>query len=148
MPGKKPPPKKPRAASGPAWQVILEEMRSQNRATIEAVQSTRTELKQEIAELRENTTARFQTLESAVQSTRIELKQEIVELRENTTARFQTLESAVRQNSTDIQALRKDVRNVADKVEQNGADIRHLDEKVDNLSGLEARVSALERQRG
>jgi archaellum component FlaC len=112
MPGKKPPPKKPRAASGPAWQVILEEMRSQNRATIEAVQSTRTELKQEIAELREDATARFQTLESAVR------------------------------------ALRKDVRNVADKVEQNGTDIRRLDEKVDNLSGLEARVSALERQRG
>jgi DNA repair ATPase RecN len=112
MPGKKPPPKKPRAASGPAWQVIIEEIRSQNRVTIEAVQGTRTELKQEIAELREDTTARFQTLESAVR------------------------------------ALRKDVHNVADKVEQNGADIRRLDEKVDNLSGLEARVSALERQRG
>jgi archaellum component FlaC len=110
MPGKKPP---------EAWEVILEEIRSQNRATIEAVESKSSELKREIAGLREDTGGRLQTLESAV-----------------------------RQNSTDLQALQKNVRNLADKVEQNGVDIRRLDEKVDNLSGLEVRVSALEQQRG
>jgi hypothetical protein len=109
MPGKKPP---------EAWEVILEEIRSQNRGTIEAVESKSSELKRGIAELREDTGVRLQTLESAV-----------------------------RQNSTDIQALQgdvrnlqKDVRNLADKVEPNSADIRCLDEKVDNLSGLEVRV--------
>jgi predicted RNase H-like nuclease (RuvC/YqgF family) len=117
MPGKKPP---------PAGEVIIEEMRSQNRATIEAVHGMRDELKRDIAELREDTTARFQTLESAV--------------RHNSTD-IQTLQRDVRNHSTDIQTLQRDVRNLADKVE-------HLEEKVDTLSSIETRVSALERQRG
>ena len=133
MPGKKPPPKKPPAASEPAWQVILEEIRSQNRATIEAVQSSHGELKRDIAELRGETTARFQVLEAAV-------RQNGADIRQNSTD-IQDLRGEVRQNSADIRILQREVA-------QNSTDIRRLDEKVDNLSGLEARVSALERQRG
>ena len=110
MPGKKPP---------PAWEVILEDIRSQNRATIEAVWSVRDELKREIAE-----------------------RQEL------TDARLQTLESAVRQNSTDVLTLQGDVRNLQRDVHNLADKVEHLDEKVDTLSGLEARVSTLERQRG
>ena len=101
-----PPSKKlPPASEPPAWQVILEEIRSENRATIEAVQSSYGELKRDISELREDTKAGLQVLEAPV-----------------------------RQNSTDIRTFQGDVRNLA--------------EKVDNLSGLEVRVAALERQRG
>jgi DUF4097 and DUF4098 domain-containing protein YvlB len=120
MPGKKPPSKKPPPASEPpAWQVILEEIRSENRATIEAVQSSYGELKRDILELREDTKAGLQVLEAAV--------------RQNSTD-IRTLQGEVRQNSADIRTLQGDVRNLA--------------EKVDNLSDLEVRVATLERQRG
>jgi predicted RNase H-like nuclease (RuvC/YqgF family) len=119
MPGKKPPPKDPQPPPGPGWQVILEEILSQNRATIEAVQSTRDELKRDIAQLGEKTDARFQTLESAVRQNGAD----------------------IRQNSADIRTLQGDVRTLQ-------GDVRNLAEKVDSLSGLEVRVAALERQRG
>jgi chromosome segregation ATPase len=119
MPGKKPPSKDPQPAPGPGWQVILEEILSQNRATIEAVQSTRDELKRDMAEFREDTNTRFQGLEAAVRQNGAD----------------------IRQNSADIRTLQGDVRNLQ-------GDVRNLAEKVDNLSGLEVRVAALERQRG
>lgn len=144
MPGKKPPPKKPEEA--PAWQVILEEMRSQNRTTIEAVQGLRDELKQDIAEFREDTNARFQVLGSAVRQNSADILELKDAVRENTVD-IQELKTAVRGNSADIQELRGDVSSLQKEVRQNGADIRRLNEKVDNLVGLEVRVSALERQR-
>jgi hypothetical protein len=49
MPGKKPPSKKPPAAVEPDWQsILLEEIRSQGRATIEAIHGMRDELKRDI----------------------------------------------------------------------------------------------------
>jgi chaperonin cofactor prefoldin len=124
MPGKKPP---------PAWEVILEEILSQNRATIEAVQSTREELKREIAEQKETTDAGLQTLAAAVRQngTEIQVLQGDVRI----------LQGDVRILQGDVRILQRDVRTLADRVE-------HLDEKVDALTGLEARVSVLERQRG
>jgi chromosome segregation ATPase len=168
MPGKQPPPKDPQPPPGPGWQIILEEILSQNRATIEAVQSSRDELKRDIAELRENTDVRFQVLESAVRQNGADIRQNSADIRalqgdvRQNSADIRALQRDVLQNSADIRALQGDVlQNSADiralqgDVRQNSADIRalqgdvrNLDKKVDNLSGLEVRVAELERQRG
>ncbi len=47
--------------------LVLEDMRSQNRATIEAVEATRVELGQRIDGLRDETYARLGLLEAAIQ---------------------------------------------------------------------------------
>ena len=138
MPGKKSP---------PAWEVILEEIRSQNRITIEAVQSTRDELKREIAERQERTDGRLQTLESAVRqnSTDIQALRGDVRVLQGDVRVLQTdvgiLQTDVRVLQTDVRTLQTDVRTLTGRVER-------LEEKVDTLSGLEARVSVLERQHG
>lgn len=72
----------------PPWQVILEEIRSQNRATIEAVEASRGKLERGLDQLREQTNARLEVLEAGV-----------------------------RQNSTDVRHLQADVREVAGKVD-------------------------------
>ena len=131
MPGKKPP---------PAWEVILEDIRSQNRSTIEAVWSVRDELKREMAERQEQTDARLQTLESAVRQNSTDVLTLHGEVR-TLQGDVRTLQGDVGTLQGDVRNLQRDVHNLADKVE-------HLDEKVDTLSGLEARVSTLERQRG
>ena len=58
---------KRRNPSGPRWQVILEEMRSQNRATIEHVDMIRTSLEQRIDRLDQDTRIRDAALEMAIQ---------------------------------------------------------------------------------
>lgn len=82
------PTKKRTTPPEPPWQVILEEMRSQNRATIEAVEVSR-----------------------------VKLERGLEQLREQTNARLEVLEAGVRQNSTDIRHLQADVREVAGKVD-------------------------------
>jgi chromosome segregation ATPase len=147
MPGKKPPSKDPQAAPGPDWQVILEEMRSQNSATIEAVQGLREEVKRDIAELRQDTNAGFQVLESAVRQNSTDIRTLQEDVRQNSTD-IRTLQEDVRQNSADIRTLQGDVRQNSADIRTLQGDVHNLTEKVDNLSGLEARVAALERRRG
>jgi hypothetical protein len=73
-------PKRPskRPVSGPSTLesvlVILEEIRSQNRATIEAVEASRTEIKHELQQAREQTNARFEVLEAAVRQNSVDLR--------------------------------------------------------------------------
>src|SRR5574341_365640 len=69
--------------------VLLEEIRSQNRATIEAVGASHASLEQRIDQLREQTNARLDVLEAAV-----------------------------RQSSTDLRHLQGDVRVLAGRVEK------------------------------
>jgi hypothetical protein len=107
MPGKKPHKprngRKPRQGRNPAWQIILEEMKSQNHVVIEKMEDVE-------ARLRED-----------VQRGDGELKVEMRDLR-----------TAVQHNSTDIRALQ--------------ADVQGLTAKVDALTGVEQRVSVLERK--
>ncbi len=81
------PTRKRTAPPEPPWHVILEEIRSQNRATIEAVEVSR-----------------------------VRLERGLEQLREQTNARLEVLEAGVRQNSTDVRHLQGDVREVAGKV--------------------------------
>lgn len=105
MPSKKPSPKAPEPA--PPWQLILEEMRSQNRATIEAVEASRTTLERELHQMREQTNARLEVLEAGV--------------RQNGTD--------TRHLQGDVKQLQSEVRGLAGKLER----VAHLEERVGAL---------------
>ena len=57
---------KRRNPSGPRWQVVFEEMRSQNRATLEHVEMIRVSLEQRIDRLDQDTRLRDGVLEMAI----------------------------------------------------------------------------------
>jgi len=67
--------KQPTKASDPPWQVILEEIRSQSRGTIKAVEASRAALEQRIERLERDTSSRFQGLEMAVRELRLDVRQ-------------------------------------------------------------------------
>lgn len=97
--------------------VILEDIRSQNRATMEALQATRAALEEKIDQVDRNSQAR-----DAV------------------------LEVAVRQNSKDIRKNSEDIRKNSEDIRKNSEDIRVLITRVDALGPLDQRVAALERR--
>jgi putative heme degradation protein len=103
MPSKKRPPKPP----GPPWQIVLEEIRSQNRATIEAVEAARVALEQRLDRLEHETRTRDAALEMAIRELRLD----------------------VRQVQGDVRVLQGDVRGLAARTEALG----HLDERVTAL---------------
>jgi DNA repair ATPase RecN len=108
-----------RKASAPSWQVILEEIRSQNRTTIEAVEAAR-----------------------------VVLEQRIDRLDQETRSRDGLLERAIRENSLEIRQHGVDIRDLKSAVNQNSIDIRSLTARVEALARLEERVAALERRAG
>jgi chromosome segregation ATPase len=126
----------------PRWLVILEDIRSQNRSTLEAVEASRVALEGRLDVLDAEVRARFAVVEAAVrnlgQDTR-ELKQESRDLRADLT-RFDQ-ESRARDTSLEVA-----LRELKVNVQENSVDIRDLAAKVEALSRLEARVSALERR--
>lgn len=134
MPEQELPPEKRMPSPEPPWQVILEDIRSQNRATMEAVVAFHGGLDRKIEEHRAETRAHLQVLEAALRLVSADLR---------------GLTDRVETNSSDI-------RGLTDKVETNSADIRGLQGDVRNLtdrldpalSDIEGRVSALERRRG
>ena len=74
MATKKRQPTPPPSSSAPAWQVILEEIKSQNRSTIEAVESSRAALEQRIDRLDQESRARDATLELAIRQLRADIR--------------------------------------------------------------------------
>jgi len=97
--------------------VLLEEMRAQNRATIEAVEASR-----------------------------VALEDKINSLARETGGRLTVLEAAVRQNSRDIKKNSEDIKKNSEDIRKSGEDIRVLIERVDSLGPLDQRVSTLERR--
>lgn len=106
-----------------AWVVILEEIRSQNRATLEAVSALGTDLRGEMRHMREDLGSRIAALEAAVRQHAVDIRQ----LREQ------------------IANLREEIGSLKDRVgrieEQLTADYRM------RLQRLEDRVQSLEQQR-
>lgn len=102
----------------PPWQVLLEDIRSQNRATLEAVEASRAEM-----------SARFDREHEAVD------------------ARFTVVEGALRSVAADVRVLKSDVAVLKTDVATLKTDMRRVEGKVDGLAPLEARVTALERGR-
>jgi len=82
----------------PPWQVILEDIRSQNRATLEAVQSSHLSLQGQIAEVDQRLGGRLTLVEGAV--------------RQNS--------ADIRELKSDVAGLKSDVRRVEGKVDGLG----------------------------
>jgi hypothetical protein len=112
-----PPRKQPSKPTEPHWQIILEEIRSQNRATIEAVEVSREALERRIDRLEQETRVRDGMHEMAIRELKLE----------------------VRQLQADMRTLQGDVRTLQ-------GDVRTLTSKVEALSHIEERVSALEKR--
>jgi len=104
--------------------VLLEEMRAQNRATIEAVEATRVALENRIDALARETGDRLTVLETAV-------RQNSTDIRQNT--------AGIQKNSEDIQKNSEDIR-------KNSEDIGVLTERVETLGPIDQRVGRLERR--
>lgn len=69
------PAKKPIKPEQPPWQIILEEIRSQNRATIEAVQASHAALERRIERLEQDTSKRDGMMEMAIRELRLDVRQ-------------------------------------------------------------------------
>ena len=118
--------------------VILEEMRSQNRATVEAVEAIRVTVDQRIDRFESATQDRFTVLEAAVRQNSTDIRQNSADIRQNTTD--------IRQNTADIRRNSDDIRQNTADIRQNSEDIRGLSARVEALGSLDRRVSALEQR--
>jgi hypothetical protein len=127
----------------PPWQVILEEIRSQNRATIEAVEVNRETLERRTDQLEETLTARMDDLGTG-------LTARMDDLERGLTARLDALEKAL--SRVDQESRSRDasldvaIRELKVSVQQNSVDLRELATKVTAVTRLEERVAALERR--
>jgi chromosome segregation ATPase len=123
--------------SDPPWQVILEDIRSQNRATLEAVTSFERRYERDRAEDRAHVNARFDVVEGVLR----EHSKDIRELKTDVAE----LKTDVAELKTDVAVLKSDVAVLKTEVAEIKTDLRRVDGKVDQLSTLEPRVGALER---
>jgi len=148
-----------RQPSAPQWQVILEEVRSQNRSTIEAVEASHAAVEGRFDRLEEETRSRFEVVKAAIQatnktveSTREALDQRIERSDQDNRARFAALEATIQRLDQESRSrdasLEIAVSDLKVSVQQNSVDIRDLAGKVEALARLEERVAALERGRG
>ena len=101
--------------------VLFEEIRSQNRATIEAVEASRL-----AGELN------FGRLEQELRSRLLDVETALRRIDSESRGRDSSLELAV--------------RDIKVSVQQNSVDIRELSGRLEALTRLEARVAALERR--
>ena len=153
--------------SEPPWLVILEDIRSQNRATLEAVETSRMSHDEKLDRFAQETRSRSTVFATAIQSTNrtVESLGQAVESTNKSVAaldrrleqsdeqnrlRFAALEAALQRIDQESRSrdasLELAVRDVKVAVQQNSVDIRDLTGKVEALSRLEERVSALERR--
>jgi methyl-accepting chemotaxis protein len=118
--------------------VILEDIRSQNRATIEAVEATRAALEERIHRVDRGSQARDSVLEAAIRDLRKTVEQNSADIRQNS--------ADIRQNSVDIRQNTADIRQNSTDIQQSSADIRSLNARVEALGPLDQRISALEQR--
>jgi hypothetical protein len=119
-----------RQPPGPAWQVILEEIRSQNRTTLEAVDGSRQAVEERLQRMDQDVRARMTLLQDAVRA-----------LDRDGRSRDATL-------GLEIRKLDLAIRDVKVGVQQNTVDLRDLARRVEVLTRLEERVAALEKPTG
>jgi hypothetical protein len=116
----------------PPWQVILEDIRSQNRATIEAVEASRVEMNARFDHQHAATDGRFTVVEAAIRGVASDVA---------------VLKTDVAVLKTDVAVLKTDVAVLKTDVASLKTNLGRVEDKVDGLSPLEARVTALERRR-
>src|SRR5215213_6018087 len=103
--------------------VLLEEMRAQNRATIEAVEATRVALENKIDTLARETGGRLTVLETAVRQNSTDIRQNSTDIQKNS--------DDIRKNGEDIQKNSEDIRKNSEDIRKNSEDIRVLTERVE-----------------
>jgi len=149
-----------RGDAEPRWVVILEDIRSQNRATLEAVGASHMALAERIDRFEERTESRFSVVEVAIQSNSrgiaaldqrmASLEKRFEQSDQENRLRFAALEAALHRLDQESRSrdasLELAVRELKVSVQQNSVDIRDLAGKVEAVSRLEERVSALERR--
>jgi hypothetical protein len=148
-----------RAPSAPQWQVILEEIRSQNRSTLEAVEAFRQSIEERIDRLDRDSRDRDGVLSLALGDLRQEVRLQATDLTELKRLSLRhgndigELKELGRRRVGDIAELKElsqrhshDVRELKVTVQENTVELRSLSLRVDALNRLEERVSALERR--
>lgn len=119
----------------PSWLVILEDIRSQNRSTLEAVEASRVAIDTRIDRFEQKTEARFTVVDAALQSNArgiVGLESALRRVDDESRSRDASLEMAIRELKVGVH--------------QNSVDIKELTGNVAALARLEDRVSALERR--
>ncbi len=141
-----------RKPGAPSWQIVVEEIRSQNRATIEAVQSSRQMLEEKIDEVDRRSQARDSVLEAGIRGLRNDVQQNTAGI-QVLDGRLGSLESAVQQNSAEIRSLEStvqqnsaEIRSLDVRLHENTLGVRELTLKVDGMARIEERVAALEKR--
>lgn len=134
-----------KAPSAPQWQVILEDIRSQNRSTMEAVEAFRQSIEERIDRLDRDTRDRDGLLALAITDLRQEVQHHTTELTE--------LKRLSLRHGSDIAELKElgqrhshDIRELKVMVQENTVEVRGLSQRVEALNRLEERVAALEKR--
>ena len=132
--------------------IILEEIRSQNRATIEAIEATRVALEAKIDDVDRGSKARDAVLEAAVRQNSADIRKNSVEIQQNSVdiqkhgASIQKHGASIRKNGASIRKNGAGIRKNTKEIRKNGEDIRVLTARVEALGPLDQRVSAIERR--
>jgi methyl-accepting chemotaxis protein len=103
--------------------VILEEMRAQNRATIEAVEASRVALEGKIDRADRESRERDALLELTVRGLRKTVEKNSDDIQQNS-ADIRQNSADIRQNTTDIKQNSADIKQNSADIKQNSADIR------------------------
>ena len=162
-----------KAPSAPQWQVILEDIRSQNRTTMEAVEAFRQSIEERIDRLDGDSKDRDGLLALAITDLRREVRQqgsdltelkriglkhggdigELKELGLRHSSDVAELKELGLRHSSDIVELKElgkgqshDIRELKVTVQENTVELRNLSQRVDALNRLEERVAALEKR--
>ena len=162
-----------KAPSAPQWQVILEDIRSQNRSTMEAVEAFRQSIEERIDRLDGDSKDRDGLLALAITDLRREVRQqgsdltelkriglkhggdigELKELGLRHSSDIAELKELGLRHSSDIAELKElgkgqshDIRELKVTVQENTVELRNLSQRVDALNRLEERVAALEKR--
>jgi len=125
MPSKKQP-------TVPEWQVILEDIQSQNRATIEAVEASRLSLEQQIDRVERDSRSRDAVLEMASRRVSADLRDLTSVVQENTTD-IRALKEGIQEQTIEIRGLKEglqvntvEIRGLKAGLQEHGAEIRGL----------------------
>ena len=125
--------------------IILEEIRSQNRVTIEAIEATRVALEEKIVQVDRDSKARDSVLEAAVRQNSADIKKNSSDIRKNS-AHIRKNSAHIKENSRDIRKNSADIQRNSDGIRKNSEDILVLAARVEALGPLDQRVSAIERR--
>ena len=134
MPSKEQPP-------APQWQVILEDIHSQNRSTIEAVDASRVAFEQRFDRLEEGTRSRFTVVEAALQSTNkgVESLQKAVE---STQEALESTQRTVESTQKALESTQRAVESTQKAIDTTRLALEQRIERSDQEN--RARFAALE----